>query len=317
VHPILFRIGNFYLATYGLMIALGLSLGILVALNRGKRVQIPTSAILDLVFYSVIGGVVGGRLLHVIVYFDEFLKSPLEVAFSRAGFVFLGSVIGAVAVAAYIIRRERLDFWKVMDVLITALPLGHVFGRIGCFLAGCCYGRPLDPSGPLGFLGVRFPKGIEIAGDVIGGQAWDEHVEAGLLPSTADFSLPVIPTQLIESGANLIIFALLMFFWSRRKFHGQIFLTYLVLYGVERFLVEFLRGDTGRGFFLGLSTSQLITLIGIVFAGAFWSTLKRFKPVGNETPVVAPAAAASASQATPDISNSSRVNNKKKNRKNG
>jgi len=317
VHPILFRIGNFYLATYGLMIALGLSLGILVALNRGKRVQIPTSAILDLVFYSVIGGVVGGRLLHIIVYFDEFLKSPLDVAFSRAGFVFLGSVIGAVAVAAYIIRRERLDFWKVMDVLITALPLGHVFGRIGCFLAGCCYGRPLDPDGPFGFLGVRFPKGIEIGGDVIGGQAWDEHVGAGLLPSTADFSLPVIPTQLIESSANLIIFAVLLFLWTRRKFHGQIFLSYLILYGVERFLVEFLRGDTGRGFFLGLSTSQILTLGAIVFAGVFWSTLKRRKPVGNEPLGVAPVLSkTSTAPSTPDASNPPRVN-KKKNRKNG
>ncbi len=316
MHPILFRIGDFYLATYGLMIALGLSLGILVALNRAKRVQVPVPAVLDLVFYSVIGGVVGGRLLHIIVYFDEFLNAPLEVGFSRAGFVFLGSVIGAVAVAAYIIRRERLDFWKVMDVLITALPLGHVFGRIGCFLAGCCYGRVLDPEGPFGFLGVRFPKGIEIAGDVIGGQAWDEHVERGLLPETADFSLPVIPTQLIESGANLVIFAVLLFLWSRRKFHGQIFLSYLILYGVERFLVEFLRGDTGRGFIGFLSTSQVITLGAIVFAVVFWSTLKRRKPVGIEAPPPVSSPAASPSQSTPDASNPSRVN-KKKNRKNG
>jgi phosphatidylglycerol:prolipoprotein diacylglycerol transferase len=316
VHPILLRIGDFYLATYGLMIALGLSLAILVALNRAKRLQIPTPAVLDLVFYSVIGGVIGGRLLHIIVYFDEFLKAPLETAFSRAGFVFLGSVIGAVAVAAYIIRRERLDFWKVMDVLITSLPLGHVFGRIGCFLAGCCYGRPLDPEGPFGFLGIRFPKGIEIGGDVIGGQAWDEHVERGLLSPTADFSLPVIPTQLIESGANLIIFAVLLFLWTRRKFHGQIFLSYLILYGVERFLVEFLRGDTGRGFIGFLSTSQIITLGGIVFAVVFWPTLKRQKPVGIEPPLASPSVPAASSPSASGASNPARVN-KKKNRKNG
>ena len=284
MHPVFFQVGSFYIGTYGVLLALALIVGTLVALGRAKRVGVDPQVVMDLIFFGVLGGIVGGRVAHVILNFQDFLAHPFALLFSRTGFVFLGSLMGSIAVVVFILRRRNLNFWAIADVLVTAVPAGHVFGRLGCFTAGCCFGRPMAEEGFLGFLAVRFPKAVEIGNAYIGGQAFEEHRQmclagvdsaAGMLDLAATESLPVWPIQLFASFGNLLIFAALMLIWRRRRFNGQVLLSYLFLYSIMRFSIEFLRGDSGRGNIGFLTTSQWLTLLAFVFVLASWSHLNR------------------------------------------
>ncbi len=284
MHPVLIQIGNFFIPTYGVLIAFGLLLGTMVAINRGKKVGIDSNDILDMVFYCALAGIVGGRLLFVIIEYEMFLEDPFGILFSRSGFVFAGSIISAIGVGFWIARRRGLPIWSLADAIITAVPLAHVFGRIGCFMAGCCYGCVVNPEGFWGALGVRYPKMQQVGEQWVGSSAFSHHhnltqrgleTPAGQLASDAASSLPVFPVQLLEATGNLLIFFFLLWVWKRRRFEGQIFVVYLAAYGILRFLDEFLRGDPGRGGLGGLSTSQIISLVSIGFAIALWKHLKR------------------------------------------
>lgn len=287
MHPILFAIGSFYIGTYGLMLALGMLAGAAVAMWRAKQLGLPLDRLMDLIFLTVLAGLLGGRITYIVVYFDEFLRAPMAMILSREGFVFLGGVIGGALAVAFLVRRFRLPFWRVADVLASALPLGHAFGRIGCFMAGCCYGRPVSPHTPLSFLAVRFPA-QSTAGDVVyPGGAFAEHVAHHGLSPDAVCSLPVWPTQLFESAGNLAIFAALVLFWGRRRFHGQVFLLYLALYSLLRIAVETLRGDP-RGAIGPLSTSQIISLACLLFVALWWRRLAATRPLPEATSAAPP-----------------------------
>lgn len=307
MHPVFLHIGSFYIGTYGVMLAIALLLGAGMALNRAKRVGVSPETVMDLIFFSVVAGILGGRLAYILVNFGMFLDRPMALILSRTGFVFLGSVIGSLGVITYIVYKRKLNFWTLTDVLITAVPLGHMFGRLGCFFAGCCHGRLLNPDGFLSFLGLRFPPPVQIGEEYVGGMAFSTHHEmfakltnAGFSPAHlgdavaenkmralgfdplalqfdpyATHSLDVWPVQLFESFGNILIFTALILLWKRRAFNGQIFLTYLTLYSVMRFSIEFLRGDAERGGFGMLSTSQWITLAGVAFVAFSWRKLMR------------------------------------------
>ncbi len=284
MHPVLFQIGNFFIPTYGVLIASGLLFGTMVAINRGRKVGIESNDILDMVFYCALAGIVGGRLFFVIIEYEMFFEDPVGVLFSRSGFVFLGSVLSAIGLGFWIARRRGLPIWNLADAIITAVPLAHVFGRIGCVMAGCCYGCIVNPDSFLGKIAVKYPRMQQVGEQWVGSSAFSHHHDlaqrgietpAGDLASDAVCSLPVFPVQLLEATGNLLIFFFLLWVWKRRRFEGQIFLTYLIAYGILRFLDEFLRGDPGRGGFSGLSTSQIISLLSIGFAIAIWKHLKR------------------------------------------
>jgi phosphatidylglycerol:prolipoprotein diacylglycerol transferase len=295
LHPLFLRIGNFQIlgfhigefgiGTYGVMLALGLLAGMAAVLYRARREGVPSQLVLDLVFYAVLGGIVGGRLAYIVVYPRVFAADPWGVLFSRSGFVFLGSIAGAIPLAGWGIWRHRLAFWRLADVLITGVPLGHAFGRIGCFTAGCCFGKTIPQGSPLGWMGLHFPPGIAVGSELLGGQAYSEQMAQGLIPQTATCSLGVWPTELMESVGNLLIFLALMWTWRRRRFAGQIFLVYLTLYSVVRFLLEFLRGDSDRGFVGPLSTSQILGLLALVAVMALWRRLSRRGLGGPAVPV--------------------------------
>ena len=279
MHPVLFSIGTFYIGTYGLMLALALIAGTLVAIYQAKRAGVDVQAVMDLVFFGVIGGLAGGRIAYILVNFGLFLEAPLSMIFSRTCFVFLGSVAGGLAVVFLIARRQRLDFWRLSDVVVTAVPLGHALGRVGCFLAGCCYGRVANPDGPLAFLAVQYPKEQAVGGQFVGSQACADHVTHFGLSSFASHSLPVWPVQLFESFGNLVLFVVLLLLWPRRRFHGQIFLLYLALYASLRFALEYVRGDAERGAIGPFSTSQALSLVALVCAVALWRHLRRSQPI--------------------------------------
>ncbi|MBN1868893.1 prolipoprotein diacylglyceryl transferase [Candidatus Sumerlaeota bacterium] len=282
MHPILFAIDRFYIGTYGLMVAIGLLAATSVALWRAKRVGVEGDRLLDFILLAVVGGLVGGRVTYVALDLTMgeryFLSHPLEIVFSRTGFVFLGGVVAGVALGAWYLHRVRLNKWLVADILFGVLPLGHAFGRIGCFMAGCCYGRVADPNGPLGFLAVCFPRGTRMGEAYYPGIAFGDQIAEGLVKSSDLCSLPVWPVQLFESAGNLAIFFALVWFWRRKRFDGQIFLLYILFYGALRFLLEFLRGDVQRGALGPLSTSQAISLIGFVAVAVLWPYLQRRLP---------------------------------------
>lgn len=278
MHPFLLQIGSFTLPSYGVMIMLGVITCVWMALRRARSLGINPDHIYDLAFWSLISGFLGARFLFIIVNFRDFLADPVSMIFSRSGFVFLGGLLGAIPVVFYVIKKKNLEKWDVGDIAGPSVLLAHAFGRIGCFLAGCCYGGVCPPDSPLSFLAIRFPVFRNEAGEVEYSMSFYEHHEAGLIDALANHSAPVYPSQLFESFANLFIMFVLLFVWRRRGFQGQIFALYLMLYGVVRFLLEYVRGDAERGIYLGMSTSQYIAL-GLITAGAIIYALRKNKPI--------------------------------------
>jgi len=287
MHPIFFAVGSFFIGTYGVLLAIALVAGITLAIWRARKVGLSGDHIMDIAFWGVIAGFVGGRITYILLDLvngpRQFLVEPWSMIFAREGFVFLGGLLAAVAVCAHIVRRRKLNPWLVSDIVMTSLVLGHAIGRVGCFMAGCCYGKVADPKGLLGFLAVQFPAATRMGGVVYPGLAYEEHLKYGLITAAATRSLPVWPTQLFESAGNLAIFVVLMLLWRKRRFNGQILVAYVILYAVLRFCIEFLRGDVERGFLGPFSTSQWICLAGFVFALAILPYLRRTQNLDRQT----------------------------------
>lgn len=263
--PILFKIPDWFpllggraLHIYGLMTAIGFMSGLCWVRYEAKRVDLHPEKLMDLFFAIVLASVIGARLLFVFVSVKEWWADPL--VFFRVwegGLVFYGGLIGAVLTSVWYINRHRLPFFRVADVFAPGIALGHAFGRIGCFAAGCCYGRP----SPLhSFFGVIFPE-----------------TEYSIAPS----GIPLYVTQLMESFGLFFIFIFLFFFRKLKKFNGEVFLLYLILYPFLRIVMETFRGDKIRGVFFGgtVSISQLISLVWIVAALIIWTVVLKKKKV--------------------------------------
>jgi phosphatidylglycerol:prolipoprotein diacylglycerol transferase len=241
MHPILFRIGGLTIHAYGLFVAMGFLAGMALAVREARRAALDTEKISNLFFWIIISAIAGSRLLHVIVEYRSFMSAPLEIfKIWKGGLVFYGGVILAVAVTVFYIRHNKLPLWTTMDILAPPLALGLAFGRLGCFSAGCCYGRPADVPWAVTFTNPD---------------------------SLAPLYIPLHPTQLYETGAALIIFTILMLTRRAKRFEGQIMWTFFFLYAVARFIIENYRGDP-RGAVWGnlLSTSQFISLLSAVVA---------------------------------------------------
>jgi phosphatidylglycerol---prolipoprotein diacylglyceryl transferase len=241
VYPKLFDLGPFTVYTYGVLLAASYLLGLWLAVKRGKARGLDANRVLDLGIYIIIAALVGAKLLLLIVDFDQYKDNPAELlSLARSGGVFYGGLILAVAVAFYYIARHRMPMWTTTDAFAPGIALGHVTGRLGCFAAGCCWGKPTDvPWGviftnPLAAAQVGTPLGIRL------------H-----------------PTQLYEAGAELLILGLLLATEKRgRAFPGRTFWLYMLLYALSRYIIEIYRGDP-RGVvpFLDISTSQFISLV--------------------------------------------------------
>jgi phosphatidylglycerol---prolipoprotein diacylglyceryl transferase len=239
VYPELFKLGPLTVYSYGVLLAASYLLGLRLAMTRAKRWGLDANRVLDLGIYIIIAALIGAKLMLLFVDFDQFRRSPWELlALARSGGVFYGGLILAVAVAFWYIARHRMPFWTTCDVFAPGIALGHVTGRLGCFAAGCCYGKPTDVpwavifTNPLAAANVGTPLGI-----------------------------PLHPTQLYEAGAELLILVLLLATERKGKlFAGRTFWSYMFLYAVSRFIIEIYRGDP-RGAILGFSTSQFISLV--------------------------------------------------------
>jgi phosphatidylglycerol:prolipoprotein diacylglycerol transferase len=260
VYPKLFDLGqvdlwgnsvNLFLPTYGFLLAIGFLVALKVAASRGKQQGVDTNLTLDLGLYILISALLGAKLLLLIVDWEHYSHNPASLL--RSGGVFYGGLIAATLVSLWFFRKHKLKTWQMTDIMAPSIALGHAIGRLGCFSAGCCYGKPTESA-----LGVTFnnPYAREIAGTPLG--------------------IALHPTQLYEAAAELAIFLFLLLLAKRKRFDGQILWTYVALYAVARFVIEFFRGDQrGHVFDGALSTSQFIGLIMLVISIFALALLRR------------------------------------------
>lgn len=247
MHPILLELGPLTLRSYGLAMALSFVLGIGLAVLLNRRAGRPDEAVLDLATVIMVGSIVGARALYVTVMWEQYSGQPWwkVLAVWEGGLVYYGGLIGAGLSAYAWMRWHRMPVWSYGDVLAPGLALGQVTGRLGCWFNGCCYGR-------------------------------EDHAHGVVFPSLGD-GIPHLPTMLYEAAFCLALAAGLTWFWPKRRFDGQVFWLYVLLYAVGRFAIEFLRGDDERGTLIStaLSPSQWISVLGLALAVGMLYTLGR------------------------------------------
>lgn len=251
MHPILLEIAGFQLPTYGVLLAASFLLALRVSLGYARREQVPPEAVMSLWLWVLLSGVIGAKLLLYLTDLGYYLSNPRAFLSSlRSAGVFYGGLLGGIAAGLLYVRRRALPAWKCLDISAPALALAHAVGRVGCLMAGCCYGRPTRLAWGQTF---RDPDARAITG--------------------VPLDLPLHPTQALMSLGALATFLFLVWLYRRKRFDGQIFAAYLMIETVLRFGVEFLRGDP-RGRLLGLPTSQSLALVGLI-AGALLYALRR------------------------------------------
>jgi phosphatidylglycerol:prolipoprotein diacylglycerol transferase len=243
MHPIAFQFGSLTIHWYGVMIALAFLAGLWTATRRARHENMSSERIADIVIWIMVGAILGARIVYVATYWkDEFAGQPLSEIFmiQHGGLVYYGGLIGATIAGVIYIRWKKLPLWKTADVLAPSIALGNVFGRIGCLLNGCCYGRACS-----------LPWAIQFPAD------------NPLHPPTT----PVHPTEIYDALDNFILYLLLAWLFRRKKFDGQIFATYLIGYAIIRTIMEYFRGDYPPDqIHYGLTPGELIS-IPIFIAG--------------------------------------------------
>jgi phosphatidylglycerol:prolipoprotein diacylglycerol transferase len=265
VYPQLFHLGKFFLPTYGFLVSMGVLIGLWVSVRNSERLGIDGDKAWNLGILVVLCGIAGAKVLYIIndwgTYKDHW-GDIFSLATLQSGGVFSGGLIAAFLAAAWYVRKNHMPPLGTCDAFAPGLALGHAIGRIGCFAAGCCYGKETHH-----WWGITFtnPLAAEITGTPLG--------------------RPLEPTQLFESAVEFANFLFLMWLLKRRKFDGQIFGAFMFIYGVARFFLEYLRDDPGRGsVFGGAMTGTQLVAIGLVLAGGLiWWLRPGSKPAPAQT----------------------------------
>jgi phosphatidylglycerol:prolipoprotein diacylglycerol transferase len=232
----LLKLGPVTVHGYGLMIAIGILLALSIAGIRAKKKNLDPNVVFGLGLAVLVCGFIGAKLLYCLVDLGGFLKDPIRYI-SGSGFVVYGGIIGGILAAVIYCKIKRVSFLQYFDLMAPSVAIAQGFGRIGCFLAGCCYGRETDS-----FLGIVFQHSLY-----------------------APNGVKLLPTQLFSSAGDFLIAGILLLFSRKSRIDGKTGALYLVLYGVGRFIIEFFRNDY-RGNIGFLSTSQFISII-IALAG--------------------------------------------------
>lgn len=259
--PVLYSLGDFHLPTYGVLVAAALVAGLMVAARLARHQGLHPDRAWDLGILAILCGIVGAKLLFVVQNWQYYGAHPREI-FSlgvlQSGGVFYGGVLAALGGTVWYMRRHGLPWLKTADAFAPGLALGHAVGRLGCFSAGCCYGRPTSLP-----WGVTFthPLAAQVSGTPLG--------------------VPLHPTQLYEAALEVATFFVLLWIFRHRHADGQVMGSYLFIYGFARYFLEFLRGEPqGLTFFSGsLTLMQAISLLLVVAGGALW--LRRPDPAAS------------------------------------
>ncbi len=242
MHPVLFKFDDLItIHTYGFFIALAVLAAIFIARYEAGKLGLDPDKVADACFYVVIAAIVGSRLFYVLTNMEFFMSAPLDVfKIWNGGLVFYGGFIAAAAVLIVFLKFYHLPLGKMADIAAIALPLGHAIGRIGCFSAGCCYGKICHQPWAITF---KNPD------------------------SLAPLYVQLHPTQLYSSASNFMIFLLIFSFRRFKKYDGQLFWIYFAIYGISRSIIEVFRGDfRGATVFHTFSISQTIGLSSTLIA---------------------------------------------------
>ena len=261
MHPILFQSGAFTIYTYGVLVAAGVFIGVWLAASDAPRLGLPPAKIWNLCIYGIIVALVASKLWLILSDWSYYAASPGEIfsaATLESGGTFYGGVIGGILWTLFYTRREKLPLLFTFDVCAAPLAIGHGIGRVGCFMAGCCFGKP-----------TSLPWGVTFTSQV-----------AARISGTP-LNIPLHPTQLYEAAAEFANFLFLYLVGRRWRVPGQSIGAYLILYGTERGLFEFLRADPGRTPLLNgaVSLMQIVSLAMICAGLTLWSrALRQPKP---------------------------------------
>jgi len=253
VHKIAFQLGEFTIYWYGVFLAMGFVAGLWTASRRAVNAGIAPEKILDVGPWLIVGTIIGARLLYVISYWQrDFVDKPIwEIVMIRhGGLVYYGGLIGASLACVLYARVRKLPLWKTADILAPSIALGYFFGRFGCLMNGCCYGRACELP-----WAIRFPSDHETRG------------------------IPVHPTQVYDSLLNLGLYFGLAWMFRHRKFDGQVFAAYLIGYALLRAFVEAFRGDYPAYYLGGWATPAQFVSAGILATGLIlWWRLALNRP---------------------------------------
>jgi len=272
MYPVLLQLGPITIYSYGVLVATGVLLGIWYASRHAPHAGLNPHNIWNLGIYIVFSAMIVAKVWLIFSAWDYYVANPGEIfsiATLQSGGTFYGGFLGGVLAIFLYTHFQKMPVLPVLDTFAVALPLGHSIGRLGCFAAGCCYGKPTALS-----WGVTFtnPIAARIAGTPLG--------------------VPLYPTQLYEAAAEFLNFLFLAWLSKRQRFTGQMLGTYFVLYGIERGAIEFFRGDPGRTllFHDSVSLMQLVS-IGLILTGAvlWWRGIDRAGPMRpvTQTPLAA------------------------------
>jgi len=256
MHPILIEFAGLKITAYGLIVGTAFLSSIYLASEFAKIQGIKSDVIFDLGFIVIIWGIIGARILYVLIWYKEYIKNPVDILkVWEGGLVFYGGFIAAFLGGTWWIIKKKINFFFLADIIAPFIAFGHSIARIGCFYAGCCYGRESDCDGI--FCGVVFPALKD--------------------------NIPRYPTQLYESFANFLNFLILIMFFKKFKSkNGDVIFLYFLNYGIIRIIIEFFRGDPERGKILLFSTSTFISFF-MILIGLSWFLYFRNKKYGKNS----------------------------------
>lgn len=240
----LFTIGGITVHGYGLMIGLGILAAYLMSEYRAKKRGLDSDPLISIALWGVVIGFLSAKLLYFVTVLDEIIEDPSMMLSFGDGFVVYGGIVGGIFGGWLYCRIKKLPFFKYFDLIMPAFALAQGFGRIGCFLAGCCYG--LQMESPISIV----------------------FTESAFAPN----HVPLLPTQLISSGLDFLHCLVLLYAAKRCRYDGQVSALYLIFYSIGRFGLEYLRGDLVRGSVGTFSTSQFISVfilaVGVILFAA-------------------------------------------------
>ena len=265
--PRLFQLHGFSVPSYGFLVSLGVIAGLLVVFKVARWEKLNPDQMWNLGALVLLAGLLGGKIMMVVYDWGYYAAHPREIfslSVLQSGGVFSGGLTAAIVVAFWYVRKHHIPFLRTCDTFAPGVAIAHAFGRVGCFAAGCCYGKPTsEPWGviftnPLAQQWVGTPLGVRL------------H-----------------PTELYEMIVEVFNFLVLFWLVRRKKFEGQVIGLYLILYGVARYFLEFFRGDPGRGSVFGgfMSGTQLLAVLMVVAGGILWALRIPLKnPPAAKTP---------------------------------
>lgn len=245
-------VGPVTIHMYGLMIGIGFAAAYLICCSRAKKRGLSEDIIWGILICAILGALVGSRLLYYLVSIPQIIKDPSILWNFRNGYVVYGGIIFGILFGYIYCKKKQVSFFKYLDLVMPSVSVAQGFGRIGCFFAGCCYGRETD--------------------------SWFHIVY-----THSDFApnhIPLIPTQLISSAGNFLIAAVLFRYSSKTDKDGTTGALYMILYSIGRFVIEIFRNDL-RGAFAGLSTSQIIAIAVFISGVLMMTLLKKQKTQKN------------------------------------